>query len=188
MKKIVGLMAIGFLLIACKSKRITTHQETERLKVEFQRKLDSLGRTFEEYAKESQKQKLSENKRIELRALDSTKPLIYSRKENGVLVEEINLSGGVLVQSTIQDKQNIHEKETQSRKNETNIQLSESGKSISQKGIFHKEKHVKGWDFSVSVWLWLIIILLLLFLAWRLKFFGLVGKVIAKFKRLLNKI
>ncbi|WP_392447965.1 hypothetical protein ACF3OB_01050 [Capnocytophaga canis] len=172
MKKIVWLIAVSLLLIACKSKRITTNQETERLKVEFQRKLDSLGHTFEEYAKESQKQKLSENKRIELRALDSTKPLIYSRKENGILVEEINLSGGVLVQSTIQDKQNIHEKETQSRKSEANVQFSENGKSISQKERFQKEKHVKGWDFSFWAWLWLIIILLLLFLAWRLKFFG----------------
>ncbi|GIM60562.1 hypothetical protein CAPN008_06120 [Capnocytophaga canis] len=174
MKKIIWLMAIAFCLIpiACKTKQVTTHKETERLKTEFQRKLDSLGRTFEEYAKENQKQKLSENKRIELRALDSTKPLIYSRKENGVLVEEINLSGGVLVQSTIQDKQNIHEKETQSRKSEANVQFSENGKSISQKGIFHKEKHVKGWDFSFWAWLWLIIILLLLFFAWRLKFFG----------------
>lgn len=188
MKKIICLIAVGLLLIACKSKRITTHQETELLKVEFKRKLDSLGRTFEEYAKENQEQKLSENKRIELRALDSTKPLIYSRKENGVLVEEINLSGGVLVQSTIHEKQNAYEKETQSDKSEANVQLSESGKSISQKGIFHKEKHVKGWDFSVGMWLWLIIILLLLFLAWRLKFFGLVSAIIAKFKRLLKMI
>ncbi|MFJ1377419.1 hypothetical protein ACILPE_03985 [Capnocytophaga canimorsus] len=188
MKKIICMIAVGLLLIACKSKRITTHQETERLKVEFQHKLDSLGRTFEEYAKENQKQKLSENKRIELRALDSTKPLIYSRKENGVLVEEINLSGGVLVQSTTHEKQNIHEKETQSRKSEANVQLSESGKSVSQKGIFHKEKHVKGWDFSFWAWLWLIIILILLFLACRLKFFGLVSAIIAKFKRILNKI
>ncbi|WP_172918068.1 hypothetical protein [Capnocytophaga canis] len=170
MKKIVWLIAISLSLTACKSKKVTTHQETERLKVEFQRKLDSLGHTFEEYAKESQKQKLSENKRIELRALDSTKPLIYSRKENGVLVEEINLSGGVLVQSTTHEKQNVHEKETQSRKSEANVQLSENGKSISQKESFQKEKHVKGWDFSFWAWLWLIIILL--FLAWRLKFFG----------------
>ncbi|MFJ1439303.1 hypothetical protein ACILPE_06155 [Capnocytophaga canimorsus] len=188
MKKIIWLIAVGLLLTSCKSKKVTTHQETERLKVEFKRKLDSLGRTFEEYAKKNQKQKLSENKRIELRALDSTKPLIYSRKENGVLVEEINLSGGVLVQSTIQDKQNIHEKKTQSRKSEANVQLSENEKSISQKESFQKEKHVKGWDFSVSVWLWFIIILLLLFLAWRLKFFGLVSAIIAKFKWFLKNI
>lgn len=92
------------------------------------------------------------------------------------------------MQSTIQDKQNIHEKKTQSRKSEANVQLSESGKSVSQKEVFHKEKHVKGWDFSFWAWLWLIIILLLLFLAWRLKFFGLVGTVITKFKQLLKMI
>lgn len=198
MKKIIWMMAVGLLLIACKSKRITTHQEEQKTEL-----AERLVQREETTQKSSVSSEQIQTEIKELREIISNLNVSFDGKELDDKLDILLQKSADGTKLTFQGKGNVNysesiKSEIESLKNEilkrqdsvfTTLNLKLHNLELKLDHYFkEKDKEVKVKSYTFGAWLWLIIILLLLFLAWRLKFFGLINAIIAKFKRILKNI